>query len=155
MKTSDYKSFNYLENGDVLFSPFETVKSVSKLQSGIYEIVYHWREESLSLKEDRTFETSKVINFPDKEKIESLLEAFFNPEVKYKIEQLGFCHKLGILLYGKEGTGKSTILKNYYTDSVIKNNALVFYFTNTDDSSGSLSTCWEFIQNIRKIQDNP
>ena len=55
-------------------------------------------------------------------------------------------------MYGKEGTGKTTIMKHYYTDSVIKNNALVFFVNELDYK---LSNCWDFIINIREVQNNP
>ena len=58
-----------------------------------------------------------------------------------------------MLLEGKEGTGKTTILKYYYNEAVRNHNAIVFYVDNTHYSLVNL--CWEFIEKIRKIQDNP
>ena len=72
-------------------------------------------------------------------------------KIKTKVKELGYYHKIGVLLYGIEGTGKSTILKKYYTDAIEKNNAIVFHI----NTYGYFMQCWEFIMDIRKIQDNP
>lgn len=68
------------------------------------------------------------------------------------MRSLGFYHKVGVLLYGKEGTGKSTIIKYYFNKAIVENKALVFYINRTDES---IQQCWEFIMNVRKIQNNP
>lgn len=65
---------------------------------------------------------------------------------------MGFIHKSGVLLHGKEGTGKTSIAKYYYTRFIKDKNAVVFYINNSD---GYFYKCWEFIVEIRKIQDDP
>ena len=69
-----------------------------------------------------------------------------------KIKDLGFFHKIGLLFYGKEGTGKTSIAKHYYNIGIEKHNAVVFYINTYDEN---FIKCWEFISDIRKIQDNP
>ena len=101
MKTSDYKSFAYLESGDIVFSEFETIKSSNKLDSGSYKVNYlGYPENKVTIKQDSDFEIAKMHNFSDKDKIDRLFESFFNKDVRTKIETMGFCHKIGILLYG-------------------------------------------------------
>ena len=153
MNTNDYKSFAYLESGDVNFTQFATIKSSDKLESGAYVIdfIEHPRYE-VSLKVNNVFETVKTHDFSDKQKIDNLLNSFFNIDIKDKVESLGFCYKTGVLLYGNEGTGKSTIIKYYCNLAITKYNAIVFHFVY---GGFYLSKCWEFIQNIRRIQDNP
>lgn len=153
MKTTDYKSFAYLENGDIIFTQYETVKSSSKLDAGSYKIDYvEYPDNKVILKVDSSFETPKTHNFSDKDKIDNLFGSFFNKSILKKVESLGFCHKIGILLHGMEGTGKSTIIKYYCSKAIKENNAIVFHIIY---HGGKISACWDFIQNIRRIQDNP
>lgn len=151
MKSSEFKSFNYLENGEVLFSIFETKKSTQKLDAGFYDIWYDgYPKNSVILKQLSIDEKIKIHSFPDKEKLDKLFEAFFNSNVSNSISSLGFIHKIGVLLHGKEGSGKSTILKYYANESIVNHDAIVFYIRREN-----INLCWSFIKNIREIQDNP
>lgn len=153
MNTSDYKSFAYLENGDIIFSEFKTIKSSNKLDSGSYKVDYlKYPINKVSLKSDTDFEAVKIHNFSDKEKIDNLFNSFFNQNIRSKIEDFGFCHKIGILFYGNEGTGKTSIIKHYCNYAINKYNAIVFHVLTQQHE---ISFCWEFIQNIRRIQNNP
>lgn len=154
MTTSDLKSFHYLENGEVSFSMFDTIKSNNSLDAGSYNLSYleNYPESRIVLKLDKDIETVKIHNFPDRQKIDDLFNSFFEDKVTKKIASLGFYHKVGILLHGKEGTGKSTILKHYYHKAILEKKAIVFHFL---CSSGAISKCWDFIMNVRRIQKNP
>ena len=152
MNTSDLKSFHYLENGEIGFSILDTVKTQQKLDAGVYSISYlGYPESRVLLKTSTDSEIVKMHNFSDKEKLENLFKVFFNKAIVKKMKTLGFYHKVGIMLYGKEGTGKSTIIKNYINKIVKDHNGIVFYFAGPD----GLTSCWEFIKKIRAIQDNP
>ncbi len=154
-KTSDYKSFSYLEDGSIQFSQYETIKSVSKLDPGCYKIGWlDYPENKTTLNIDNDNEKIRIHTFPDKEKLDRLFEAFFNKETLNHIIDLGFNHKVGVLLYGIEGTGKSTICKYYYNKAINEHNALVFLIPSSIAYSGFIGA-WDFIQNVRKIQDNP
>lgn len=151
--TTDLKSFHYLENGEVSFSMFDTIKSNKTLDSGCYQVTYlDHPENRVQVKMDRDLESVKIYGFPDKEKLDNLFNSFFSLKVHKKVRSLGFYHKVGVLLYGKEGTGKSTIIKYYFNKAIVENKALVFYINRTDES---IQQCWEFIMNVRKIQNNP
>jgi SpoVK/Ycf46/Vps4 family AAA+-type ATPase len=95
-------------------------------------------------------ETVAIHQFSDKPKLDSLFLSFFDERIKKAVKRIGFNHKVGVLLYGKEGTGKSTILKYYAEKAVNEQQAIVFYL-----SKEYISYCWEFVEKIRKIQDNP
>ena len=150
---SEFKSFHYLESGEVTYSTLDTIKSKKTLDSGCYVLQYlDYPHNMVRVTIDRDIETSKIHNFPHKEKMDKLFEKFFDKKLHKRISDMGFCHKTGVLLHGKEGTGKSTIMKHYYTNSVINNKALVFFVNELDYR---LQHCWEFIVNVRQIQKNP
>lgn len=151
MKTLDIKSFNYLESGEVTYSCFDTVINSSTMLPGNYIISYSQRAESVIIqKEDIATLPHKIHNFPDKQKIDDLFTSFFKKEVAERITTLGLLHKTGILFYGKEGTGKSTIIKHYCNRAIAEHNAIVFIIT-----SVWIRECWELIKKIRYIQENP
>jgi len=118
MSTADLKSFHYLENGQIQFSLFDTIKSTKKLDSGFHNISYNSDERRIILTQLKSIEPIKIHEFPDKDKLDSLFEAFFDSTIYSKVSSLGFLHKVGVLLYGKEGTGKSTIIK-YYANNIL------------------------------------
>lgn len=152
-KTSNFKSFSYLENGEILFSVYDTIKSSKVIEPGVYNVRYlNYPQNRIKLEIDNTKESIKEIDFSNKKEIDNLFESFYNIFIHKKVKSLGFYHKTGILLYGKEGTGKSSILRWYYSKTIIENQAIVFKINQLDSN---IVQCWEFIENIRKIQNNP
>lgn len=152
--TTDIKSFHYLEDDTVSFSTLSTRYTKNHLESGIYHlgIIERGRGPEILLKRNQDkekFDTSMEYYFEDR--IQTIYNSFFDNSVVDKVHKLGYNHKLGILLYGKQGTGKTSMLKKYFTDIVTTHNGIVFNF----DTYGYLETMWEFIQKIRKIQTNP
>lgn len=151
--TTDFKTFNYLENGDVHFSALETIRSTNKLDAGVYNIRYEpYPKDQVMVALCTDLETTKHHNFPDKERLDRIFASFFTSEIRSKINSLGFYHKLGLLLYGKEGSGKSTIIKHYYSRAVKEHEAIVFMI---NEKSEYISNIWQFILRVRKIQSNP
>jgi SpoVK/Ycf46/Vps4 family AAA+-type ATPase len=154
MTTTDLKSFHYLENGEVSFSVFDTIKSVKKLESGSYKL--SWLEAYPSsrvvLKVNRDKEMVKIHDFPDKEKIDDLITSFFEKRVINEMTELGFYHKVGVLLYGKEGTGKSTIIKHYCKRLIEEQGAIIFYM---ECLTANISKCWDVVMDVRRVQETP
>lgn len=152
--TTDLKSFHYLESGEVTFSQVKARKSVHKLDPGSYRLdfIENYPESRVYLTMNKDIECPKIHSFPCKEQIDGLFESFFDENVRKKINNLGFYHKVGLLLYGKEGTGKSTIFKHYYSKAIDTHQCIVFHMVCVPNV---LRRCWEFIMKIRKIQNNP
>lgn len=152
MNTTDIKTFNYLENGNISFSVLDTIKCSNTLEAGSYTVewVVEYPKGHLELNVLDLGEIYKPIPFHFIEKLDLAFEKFFEPSIKTKINSLGYAHKLGLLLYGKQGGSKSSIW-NYYADNFIKEqNAIYFYV-----KGSYISECWSFIKQVRKIQDNP
>jgi SpoVK/Ycf46/Vps4 family AAA+-type ATPase len=150
--TTDLKSFHYLENGDISFSMLDTIKTTKKLDSGVYLLDYIGHPQyTVVLKTTSDKESVKMYDFDERAVLEGLFDMFFNEDVVAKMGTLGFNHKAGILLYGKEGTGKTTIIKHYANKIVDEHGALVFYLSN----ASYLKDIWNFVVNVRAIQDNP
>ena len=151
-KTTDLKSFNYLENGEVMFSMFDTLKTVKKITPGIYDVSYiDHPEYRVTLKHILNKESIKIYNFAEKNKIDDIIQAFVSTKVIEKLKKLEFLHKIGILLYGKEGTGKTTIVNYYSNKLILENSAIVLRIKY---SGYRLSEIIDFINNVRNIQDN-
>ena len=149
MNTSDLKSFYYLENGDIMFSLLDTIKSNKTLDAGCYNLSYHsgYPEGKLILKLNTNKEDTRLPSFAAKKEVDALISNFFNENISSKICALGFNHKLGILLHGKEGTGKSSILKYYYDNAIKSTGAIVFNMLCADSN---IEKCWDFIKSIIK-----
>lgn len=152
MKSTDLKSFHYLENGEITYSMLDTIKSEKKLDAGKYKLHYEgYPVNKVIINQDTDTESVKIHAFPDKDKLDNLLKSFYDPKVINTIKVLGFNHKTGVLFYGSEGTGKSTIIKYYANQCIKEQSALIFYIT----SNFCHSQCWDFIMKIREVQDNP
>lgn len=152
--TTNLKSFYYLEDGNIEFSILDTIKSSKTLDAGFYTI--HGKREGYSgdvkinLHQQPFSEKIKIHNFADRTTLNEFFTSFFSPAVRSKINEIGFYHKAGILLHGREGTGKSTIVRHYANEAVKNHDAVVIYMP-----YAYVSECWSTLMSIRKIQPNP
>ena len=79
------------------------------------------------------------------------IKAFFNPDIEGKVRNLGFIHKLGILLHGRQGTGKTSLM-NYMARYLLNEKNAVVFFCN---DRNQLETAIGIASDIREIQDTP
>ena len=152
MSEESIKSIQYYESGLIKTSSLSMVKSQKTLDVGTYKIIP--TDQGPHVKNMSLRPPQNMHSFPRKDEIDQIMKAFFKKGVKKKINALDLNHKLGIILYGKEGTGKTTILQNYCVSLMKEQKAIVFYIPTNIGGSG-LFQCWQFIQDIRDIQDNP
>lgn len=152
--TTSIKSFHYLENGSIDFSILETNYSTTQLEPRVYKLTTKMKNNEavpiLSLSHDVEIFSDKL-DFYYEDRIKNIYDKFFVPEIKQKVNTLGYNHKAGILLYGKQGTGKTSMFKKYFNDAIKINDAIVFDVKYTSDTDA----WWDFVKDIRKIQDNP
>lgn len=80
-----------------------------------------------------------------------IIDGFFKENVKDNINKLDYLHKIGILLFGKQGTGKTSMLNFIGTELVTLKDAIVFICNNDNNLFTSVSLA----RQIREIQGNP
>lgn len=152
--TTSLKSFHYREDGTVSFSILETSHTTKILEPRVYNLTAGvvdgiWAPILRVSRDVERFEDDLGMYFEDR--IGKIYNKFFIPEIKTTINKLGYNHKAGILLYGKQGTGKTTMFKKYFNHASAHHNALVFDVKTTE----ATDIWWKFIQDIRTIQSNP
>lgn len=104
-----------------------------------------WIEEE-KLKNIQEPYPSKIFN-----KIVKYCTKFYDKDLHKKVNDMGFKHKLGILLHGAVGTGKTTFLY-YLADKVFSNyEGICMIARDGSQLNAAISLC----KSIREIQDNP
>lgn len=85
MQTDLLKTFNYLENGQVIYSNERSLSVSDKLLPNIYKISYiGYPEYKVQLNTYLSKENTKECNYPQKERVDSILSSFFDKDKKIK-----------------------------------------------------------------------
>lgn len=138
------------EDGNISIHSSKTERVSTKFKSGFYSAIIN-NNGGLEIKKKNI----KELHVPFKnEKIDIVVNnvhAFFKEGAKNKINSLGFIHKLGILFYGKQGTGKTSLMTYIANYMQKKYNAIVFICNYGDELNASINLAGM----IRKIQNNP
>lgn len=152
MKTSDLKSFHYLENGEVSTSILATIKSQSTLDPGEYSLDWDYQNRKpIFFKLDEGEEIEYKIS-KEHELLNTVLKSFFDKKVVDKFKRIGIYNKIGILLHGKEGTGKTSLVKHYCRRLSKEQGAICITMLCCNlDFQNSV----DFVKKIRTVQNNP
>lgn len=126
-------------------------KNVSnKFSKGFYE-AYFDQNGNLIISEQNLTEIHEPFKSKNSYNIIKTVQSFFTPEVTNKVNKLGFTHKLGILLHGIAGTGKTSIINYISNEMMDKREAIVFFCNKGNQLEGAMALS----KMIRDIQDNP
>jgi len=138
------------EDGRVSVHTSRTKNVNTKFNAGWYEAVFDGNG-NLSIRTEHLHELHEPYESKENDLVIKTIDAFFKKGIKESVEKLGFIHKLGILLYGKQGTGKSSIMNSVSKRMIDTKDAIVIYCNNYSTFEGGVSLA----KSIRLIQDNP
>jgi predicted AAA+ superfamily ATPase len=121
-------------------------KSVAKVPSGIYEVVWNRQLNQHTLKK-QPFKTDELYQLPSYEITDILkdIQNFWDRKDKYK--EYNFVHKRGILMYGEPGCGKSGIIQ-LISKQLIENDGIIINIKDQED----VDYFMDFIATFRKIE---
>jgi SpoVK/Ycf46/Vps4 family AAA+-type ATPase len=153
MQTTNLKSFSYLEDGTISHSILEIKETLTTLRSGFYTLEgisegYSYAPK-LSVLNINKFKGGRI-NYKELQDFDIYFEAFMDKTNREKVESLGYVHKLGLMLHGKQGTGK-TVVSSYIAERVVERGGLAI---NVKTSiSGAMATLLSFIKELKRIDD--
>lgn len=151
MEIQMFKSFTHLENGEVIFFNHSVTECANKLRPGVYNLTYDSDHKSVRLHEITNLEKTLLSNYNHKKSLDHYVDTFVDKKTKEHINAKGFNHTGGVLFYGKEGTGKSTLIRNYCKKYVDSDDALCFYIT---CEGYYLDKVFQFLKSVRSSHDN-
>lgn len=123
-KARSHSQWYSLGNGAYKTAP----STISEIPSGVYQITLDNRDDTpILIKND--VKTDDIIEFSNSiyKNILEEISLFWKSENDFK--KLGFLHRRGYLFYGKQGTGKSSLIQQIVS-GVVKNGGIVFYCDN-------------------------
>lgn len=105
-------------------------KPYLKLSAGTYNIAIDGHDgKPIFIKKDG--KSDDLINFKDSlaDKVFKEINSFWKKEKAFK--DMGFLHRRGMLFYGPQGTGKTSIVRQIIND-IVKNDGIVFFCDNPE-----------------------
>lgn len=139
----------YLTDDKVIVHDTPVEKVDTKFHKGFYET--YKQNNEVVIKRFNIPEVHNPFESEESEHIISTVRKFFAEGAQEKVNQLGFTHKLGILLYGDQGTGKTSLLNHIASFMVEDFDAIVFIVNKVEN----LTTAIPIAKEIRTIQNNP
>jgi SpoVK/Ycf46/Vps4 family AAA+-type ATPase len=137
------------DDGSLAVHSSNIEKVSEKFDSGVYKASA--TESGININKQEIDEVHSPYAHKTFQNIFQYCKEFLKEELKEKINKMGFLHKLGVLLYGPAGTGKTSYLI-YLADLLIKEKDAIVFLA---DSTNTMGTSIELAKEIRKIQNNP
>ena len=129
----------------------EKAESVGTIfEKGFYEVSTD-NNGNMSIFVEKLEELHAPYNTPTNKIIIKTVDSFFSPGMMEKVNELGFVHKIGCLLFGCQGGGKSALL-NFIANKLVQEREGIVFFCN---NSNTLKTAINLARMIREIQPNP
>jgi Cdc6-like AAA superfamily ATPase len=148
LKNESIKSFAYYDNGNILYSKDSIVHTSEKLVPGFYDVSYDSYNDKYLINRSNEIPI-KQLSFDDQEKFEKYLNVLISKESQARLKKLNILNKGGVLFYGKEGTGKSTVCRYYANQCIEKHNSVVIYLDSED-----FGICWNFVKTLIQIHSD-
>ena len=138
------------EDGKIATHTSKTKSVSEKFKPGFFEAFYT-PEGKLQISSKELIEIHNPYDSKENSLILKTVESFFCDGIKEKVEKMGFIHKLGILMHGKQGTGKTSIMNSISKYMIENRDSIVIFCNNFSTLNGGIGLAKE----IRNIQDNP
>jgi len=139
------------ENDQESFFPAIKLNLFQKIPAGYYKIFFDQQRSSWGVKKKEIIH-DEIVDLSSKtiSKIINDIKLFWDKKSHY--EKYKFLHKRGIIMYGPQGTGKTTIINKMVETLVIEHNGLVFSIEDSTD----LNSYVAFSSILRQIEpDRP
>ncbi len=139
-KISEGQKSGYVEwirRGDQMFIPSEEVKTADKVEPGLYSIRYSQNIGFYLFKENYKYDEILTLPTDDVQQVVEEIDDFWTKGEKFK--EYGLAHKRGILLHGKQGTGKSSLINLIVTSLINDLGGIVLTIKSRDDLSNYAS----------------
>ena len=138
------------EDGNII-THNSNVREISKKFEKGFISCYFDSNGNIKIKRDEIPEDHKPFKSLETIQVLDSVRCFFKNDIRERVNKLGFLHKLGILLHGIQGTGKTSLM-HFISNIMIEDQEAVCFLCNSRDNMvASISIAKE----IRKIQSNP
>jgi SpoVK/Ycf46/Vps4 family AAA+-type ATPase len=144
---TDYTKYLKIE-GDKYFG-YSVTNTVENIPSGFYKFTHSQQFGVGIVKSNVNLDELFELPFKESKEIIDDIKKFWKSKDKY--DEYNYTHKRGILLYGKPGNGKTSIINLLTLELINKHNGIVFSINTPDD----LHDFKEFVPSVvRNIEPN-